>query len=213
MDLDSVLKKEIKRQITESKSKKEQSDEKSEKSDEITTTKQKESTKKNPEQKSILEKLESLEVSKNYFLFFYIIGTISSSLILREILGWDARGEIYLESSQRDPFFFMVWRFIECKFSPKASSYMISGPVVGYDVCEPFVEVVPKTTFIALGLYATQVYLRLLESIFYQPPTNSKIHLGHFIMGILFYLVTPMAIIVDSVYSGSKYMTSFGFLV
>ncbi|PVU94619.1 hypothetical protein BB561_002404 [Smittium simulii] len=139
-------------------------------------------------------------VSKNSFLYFYLFGTMVSCLLLLHVSNWETRKTMYNPITETDPWFFGVWKTLECKLSPLKSLYLFSIPTKNIELCEPFTESVFRSCVWTLGLYTIHVILRLIETAYWQPLSNAKIHIGHFIVGIFFYILTPFAVFADSIY-------------
>ncbi|OMJ29336.1 hypothetical protein AYI69_g1168 [Smittium culicis] len=161
---------------------------------------------------TILEKLSRFSVPKNSFAYFYIFGSMVACHFLRELLGWDSRGEMFDSVSSRDPLFFSLLKFIECNYSPNREMYKLPSPDPLIKLCEPFVEVVPKRLIFVMGLFAINVLIRLYETASMQPLSTSRIHVAHFIAGIGFYLFAPFALIIDVIYLQSKLKKAIVFI-
>ncbi|OMJ14958.1 Polyprenol reductase 1 [Smittium culicis] len=149
---------------------------------------------------TLLEKLSKFSVPKNSFAYFYIFGSMVACHFLRELLGWDFRGEMFDSLSSRDPLFLSILKFIECNYSPNREMYKLPSPDPLIKLCEPFVEVIPKRLVFVMGLFAINVLIRLYETTLKQPLSTSRIHVAHFIAGIGFYLFAPFALIIDVIY-------------
>ncbi|KAJ1822102.1 hypothetical protein LPJ56_003134 [Coemansia sp. RSA 2599] len=55
-----------------------------------------------------------------------------------------------------------------------------------------------KTALLALSMYNAHVALRLKETVCDQPETSARMHIGQYGVGIIYYVVTPFAVVVDS---------------
>ncbi|KAJ1726758.1 hypothetical protein LPJ61_004981, partial [Coemansia biformis] len=51
---------------------------------------------------------------------------------------------------------------------------------------------------LALLMYVAHVLVRLKETVFDQPPTDATMHIGQYAVGLLFYVATPFALVVDA---------------
>ncbi|PIA14713.1 hypothetical protein COEREDRAFT_10139 [Coemansia reversa NRRL 1564] len=53
---------------------------------------------------------------------------------------------------------------------------------------------------LGLGMYNVHVFVRLKESVLDQPTTGARMHVGQYVVGLIFYLATPFALVVDRCY-------------
>ncbi|KAJ1724668.1 hypothetical protein LPJ53_001096 [Coemansia erecta] len=57
------------------------------------------------------------------------------------------------------------------------------------------------TAVLLLGMYGVHVVLRLKEALYDQPATSARMHIGQYGVGIVYYIVTPFAAVVDGLSS------------
>ncbi|PVV02311.1 hypothetical protein BB560_003237 [Smittium megazygosporum] len=164
-------------------------------------TKPQKEIKKNNVSSSLL-KVFDITVSKNKFTYFYIIGTMVSSLLLQQLLKLENAnsGELY----EVEPPFIDFWKFLECKYSPLKAQYTSVLSSNNISLCDPFVDPLFKVSIYILGLYTIHLFLRMYETTLLQPFSPAKIHVGHFITGIIFYILTPFAVFVDGIYKNGN---------
>ncbi|KAJ2082964.1 hypothetical protein H4R24_001158 [Coemansia sp. RSA 988] len=61
-----------------------------------------------------------------------------------------------------------------------------------------------RIALLGLAMYNVHVFVRLKESVFDQPATSARMHVGQYAVGLLFYLATPFALVVDWCYCLEK---------
>ena len=60
--------------------------------------------------------------------------------------------------------------------------------------------------WLGLVMMTFQVARRLYECLFVERPSNAEMHVLHYIAGVLFYLITPFAIVCESLPPISRYL-------
>lgn len=128
-------------------------------------------TDNSPRNESILKKLLNWRVPKKRFAHFYAFGTVWTGLWAREL--WA------LFSGRSAP----ILHFI-------LSSELESSKKVGNSD--------PARAMLAELLLLAQMARRLLESILVSKPSNALMHGGHYLVGFGFYLVTAIAVWIES---------------
>ncbi|KAJ1963405.1 Steroid 5 alpha-reductase 3 [Dipsacomyces acuminosporus] len=142
-----------------------------------------------------------LTIPKYLFVQFYSLGVIVSALLTVDIIGWNK----YQTSTQlagSTPTFYL-------------QNYMaLEGHVLGH-ARDHFVAFPHSLAILALGMYNIHIIVRLKETVYDQPATKAQMHIGQYGVGVLFYIITPFAVIADSLYSpgwssGSAWLVLLG---
>ncbi|KAJ2722878.1 hypothetical protein GGI07_003005 [Coemansia sp. Benny D115] len=140
-----------------------------------------------------------LTVPKHFFAQFYILGAISSLVLLLDLLHarW-IHSQLASQQRQTDKALGYLFKyFMDWESRAEHLYYGLSGK----STATTFVEHPHGVAIASLSLYTLHVLLRLKESLYDQPKTNARMHIGQYGVGLIFYLVTPLATIIDSLYS------------
>ncbi|KAI8322019.1 hypothetical protein GQ54DRAFT_297628 [Martensiomyces pterosporus] len=134
-----------------------------------------------------LEWFAQQTVPKYMFAQFYSIGVIVSALLTMDIVGWNKYQTNQHLASVAPKFYLQFYMDLEENQFGHPRGHFVAFP--------------HKLAIIALGMYNLHVILRLKETVYDQPATNARMHVGQYAVGVLFYIVTPFAVVADSFYS------------
>ncbi|KAJ1890434.1 hypothetical protein LPJ66_007480 [Kickxella alabastrina] len=135
---------------------------------------------------TVPQRFAQMTVPKHTFSHFYIFGTICSALVTLDIINWvkGQSGSQLPEATAKC--------FIQLYISWEQR---ILGSGLATVVAFPH-----KITVLALTMYNVHIMLRLKESAYDQPATKARMHISQYAVGIIYYAVTPLAVVVDSFY-------------
>ncbi|KAJ2372343.1 hypothetical protein IW150_004162 [Coemansia sp. RSA 2607] len=135
-------------------------------------------------------------VPKNLFWHFYALGATICVLLMLDLSTWitdltGTRDQQQLSSAWSASLEPMLRRLAKC--GGFSMSWGNTTPIL---VASPHVA-----TVLSLGMYSVHVILRLKEALYDQPATSARMHIGQYAVGIVYYIVTPFAVVVDGISS------------
>ncbi|KAJ2689152.1 hypothetical protein IWW39_001706 [Coemansia spiralis] len=130
----------------------------------------------------------SWTVPKNLFTQFYCVGAIISGLLTIDTIAW-CNSQATPELSGADQRFFghRYLLFEQWLFGGSSQSRV--------PIADP-----SRLAVLSLVLFTIHVLIRLKECVYDQPLTDARMHIGQYAVGIVFYVVTPLAVVADSYY-------------
>ncbi|KAJ2787491.1 hypothetical protein GGI15_000678 [Coemansia interrupta] len=145
-------------------------------------------------------------VPKNLFWHFYALGVAVCMLLMLDLGSWIA-----------DP--------TETRHHRQQTSWVTSDTLglvrrlavkCGYSAPVTSPHMTTVLLLLLLGMYGVHVVLRLKEALYDQPATSARMHIGQYGVGIVYYIVTPFAVVVDGIgspgwISPSIWLVAFGF--
>ncbi|KAJ2765353.1 hypothetical protein IWQ57_004811, partial [Coemansia nantahalensis] len=134
---------------------------------------------RHPAPAAALRWFASRTVPKNWFSHFYYVGAGLGALLLSDVGRWPWIGPG--SGTHSAP-----WGLV-----PRLAALL-------GDQREAFASTPSAHAILALAMYNAHVLVRLKESVFDQPATDARMHIGQYAVGLLFYTATPLALVVDA---------------
>ncbi|KAJ2885868.1 hypothetical protein H4R27_001072 [Coemansia aciculifera] len=129
----------------------------------------------------------SWTVPKNLFSQFYCVGAIVGGLLTIDTIAWcDSQAVPELSSTDMRLFLHRYMAFEQWLLGSTQSEVPTAYP--------------SKLAVLALVLFTIHVLIRLKECVYDQPSTDARMHIGQYAVGIVFYVLTPLAVVADSYY-------------
>ncbi|KAJ2497590.1 hypothetical protein IWW47_003605 [Coemansia sp. RSA 2052] len=138
-----------------------------------------------PRYAATLHMLSSWTVPKNLFSQFYSVGAIVSGLLTIDTISWCSSQAAPERAGTGARLF--VHRYMD-----------FERRLFGYAQSEAPAVCPSKLAVLALVLFTIHVLIRLKECVYDQPVTDARMHAGQYAVGILFYVLTPLAVIADA---------------
>ncbi|KAJ2888307.1 hypothetical protein FB639_000730 [Coemansia asiatica] len=139
--------------------------------------------------KDLLSWFSQQTVPKNWFWHFYFVGAAVGIVLALDLFG-QALG-------QTKPLFDLCSEMMSTAnaWLPLAFEKRAAGIIgAGSDMIKGSY----KSALLALSMYNAHVMLRLKETMYDQPITCARMHIGQYGVGIIFYIATPFAVVADS---------------
>ncbi|KAI9502862.1 3-oxo-5-alpha-steroid 4-dehydrogenase-domain-containing protein [Coemansia spiralis] len=150
----------------------------------------------------VLTLFSHITVKKNHFAHFYTVGTLINALLAIDIVNWvnapNSTEPLYTETHP-------LWSLLRYCIALDAEYFGDGG---GIHAMFP-----SSFALLALSMYGLHVLVRLKESLCDQPASDARIHIGQLGVGLIFYVITPFAVIIDSCYEGSSWQPTPPWLV
>ena len=119
----------------------------------------------------------------------YVVGTLVASHWLIDLIDWNHHHQFGRASKKYWPMMHsidMLEYLIAIESHFQETDVFISKPNV--------------VTLLITGLYNLHIYYRLYECITKQIPSSARMHIGGFLVGLIFYITTPVTLTIDSLY-------------
>jgi len=139
-----------------------------------------------------------IHVPKKWFTHFYVVGVIWSTYLSIEYYFY-----IFKPNSKLPLLNFIsnYWNYnINLNFNSKIPIQFKENETNGYSFRQ-----LPIESFIGIILMSLHMLRRTLESYFVTKFSDAKMHFGHYIVGITFYLFTAFSIIIESINNGEDF--------
>ncbi|KAJ2483809.1 Steroid 5 alpha-reductase 3, partial [Coemansia sp. RSA 2320] len=125
------------------------------------------------------------KVPKSLFTHFYIVGAIVSGLLTIDTIAWfNSQSEFQHTGAAPHHFIPRILAFEQ----------WLAGSIQS-DVHDVRPD---RLAVLALALFTLHVLLRLKESAYDQPATSAKMHASQYSVGVVFYILAPLGVVVDS---------------
>ncbi|KAJ1673157.1 hypothetical protein EV182_005779, partial [Spiromyces aspiralis] len=144
----------------------------------------------------LLKWIASLTVPKHWFSHFYMLGSIVSSQWLMDLMKWHrvdrggGDGGSSSSSVKNDILGFRLHRYID-------SILHLLGYENRYHGADMFVEDPHELAIFATGLLCLHIYIRMYECVVCQPKSSARMNLGHYILGLTYYMFTAVGVSID----------------
>lgn len=145
----------------------------------------------------LLSWFASLTLPKYLFSQFYCFGVIFSALLTIDIIDWSKNSTSYEANMEQHS---SPWGLLSVRFMALDRWLTGINGLVSDGDYSMFVGIPNQLVIMALGMYNIHIIIRLKETVYDQPATKAKMHVGQYLVGLTFYLVTPFAIVADSYY-------------
>eukprot|EP00833_Pecoramyces_ruminatium_P007321 jgi/Orpsp1_1/1181353/evm.model.c7180000076929.1 len=137
-----------------------------------------------------------IHVPKKWFLHFYIVGAIWSTYLLIEYYFYIFRPNI------KFPLLNFISNYWNYNLNLNSETYI---QFTINENMEYTFQQLPIESFIGIILMSIHMFRRTLESFFITKFSDAKMHFGHYIVGITFYLFTAFSIIIESINNGKNF--------
>ena len=135
-----------------------------------------------------------VHVPKKWFTHFYVVGFIWSLYLLVEYC-------LYLfKPSSKFPILSLISNHWDNNLNVDSTKSFVKFKY-NEDKSYTFQQL-PIESFIALVLMAFHMLRRTLESFYITKFSDAKMHFGHYLVGITFYIFTSFSIIIESINNG-----------
>ncbi|KAJ2818104.1 hypothetical protein IWW50_005935, partial [Coemansia erecta] len=135
-----------------------------------------------------LEWFAATTVPKNWFSQFYWTGAAVGGLVLLDTVLWLWRSRSYSPGLQEPApcFVFAAAALLERWIgrAPQAAPTAIGSRGLA--------------AVAGLTMYSIHIVVRLKETVCDQPISSARMHIGQYAVGMVFYVVTPLAVVVDA---------------
>ncbi|KAJ2295514.1 hypothetical protein IWW55_005423 [Coemansia sp. RSA 2706] len=136
----------------------------------------------------VVERFASATVPKNLFSQFYWVGAMAACLVLLDsLLGLWHVGS----SNVHDSSFGLVHAFL-------GHIDTWAGHPAPQAVVRAAMDSRRLAAIAGLSMYTGHVLARLKETVCDQPATQARMHIGQYAVGMIFYIITPVAVVADA---------------
>jgi len=136
-----------------------------------------------------------IHVPKKWFTHFYIVGLVWSLYLLIEY-------SLYLfKPSSKLPLLHLISKYWDYNINLNLKNLIQFKPQENNSKSYTF-EQLPLESFMALILMTLHMLRRTLESFYVTKFSDAKMHFGHYLVGITFYIFTSFSIIIESINNG-----------
>ncbi|KAJ1910340.1 hypothetical protein H4219_006234, partial [Mycoemilia scoparia] len=161
----------------------------------------------NNSNQTLLQKFYNFTLPKNWFSHFYFIGTVLASHLFMDILVWYQKSRPLPGGKTPTPVHWPILANFDLidflmRFEKQFSGEGAATGKIFVDSPDTF------ASLLVIGLYNVHVYIRLYECATKQPASKARMHIGGYIVGVLFYLISPIAVFIDSIYAAAESLSS-----